>query len=147
MNLKTILKPVHIRAIVSAIILLAITLALFELAWQGYFQIILKSPLFYLLLIIPYVLITFLLNKASNLIYSVLLGLEIGILAGVIYYISILAYYIILQLQNPEEHVTGDLMGRFFSAVVYTVFIVIYSIIGMLISYFIRKSIAKKRQG
>ena len=146
MNLKTILKSVHIRAIVSAMILLVITLVIFELAWLGYLQIILRSPLFYLLFVIPYSFITFLLNKASELIHSVLIGFEIGILAGVIYYISVWVYFIILQLQNPEEHVTGDLIGRSISTIFYTIFMIIYSIIGMFISYLIRKSITKKRQ-
>ena len=117
--------------------MLLITFTLFELENFWHLQINFKGPLLFLFLIIPFILVSYTLINATSIMNSVLLGLKIGILAGIFYYISVWIYFLILQALNPEKHVAGDLPFRLLYTIFFVIIITIYSIFSMLISHFI----------
>jgi len=96
-----------------------------------------------LFFIIPYIFVTALINKASNITHSVSTGAKIGVLAGIFYFAYLSTYFLYLQASNPETYYEGGFgiiipLSAFFTAILVT-----FSIVGMLISYFIRKVMKK----
>ena len=150
MKLNFNVKSSWIRILASAILLAIITLIVFEIhSMYNLFQEItpreMGNLLYILSFVLPYIFVVALFNIASNIKDSLLRGVKIGVISGVILFVFWAIYFEVLKTIYPAEPWEGGYGIIFPLSGLFTIFFIVSSIVGMLISYFIRKAIAKRR--
>ena len=146
MNLKTIVKSDWMRVIFTSILLIAITIIISYLLSLriAYTE---RTPDSSTIEIIGFILagiiVVALLNKPKSIKNSISRGVMIGILTGIFYSLSLSAYFLYLQALNPETHYDGGFGLIIIMSAFFTLFWLIASISGMLISYIIRNVMKK----
>ena len=124
-----------LRVVVSAILIFSIFYITYHL-WHGW------SPSSILFYIIISILITSFSIKSERLTHSVLTGIFIGYLSGLIFF----SYFYIdtynLSLKNTSEYIDWGLVYAF--SIMFTIIWIFSCVFGGVISYFIRKFLKEK---
>ena len=146
MDLKNIVKSDWMRVICTSILLIVITTivsSLLSLRIAYTERTPDSSTIEIISFILAGIIVVALLNKAKSIKNSISRGATIGILAGIFYSVSLFTYFLYLQASNPETHYDGGFGLIIILSAFFTLFWLITSISGMLISYFIRKVMKK----
>ena len=138
-------KQDWIQITVSAILLAIITIIVLEIIiifypFQNSTPEELGNLLYILSFILPYLLIIALFNKVDNLKDTILKGAIIGILSGFFLLLFFIAYFKSQKSLNPERYALAE--GGYPMILVFcgifTLFFIISSITGLILSYFIK---------
>jgi hypothetical protein len=139
MDWRTIIKSNILKVIVSSILVFLSLIVFKEMIFPNYIKYLidlLGTQYIWIIIIIPIILITAILNKDKDLKISILIGIVIGIIAGI---------FFLVYLLNTIYDYDKD-WGLLIAVNIYaTLAFIISSIIGVVTSYLIRKQIERMK--